>query len=134
VNQLHDFNPGIDPSGLFWTTAIPGDAVDADFDDGEASLEVDKLGLDDYFTVENALFGGGPPEVPAHASYDVEWHVGGETFNFRDTTNHFEGRFKEGTASIKWSGQNALGYSFHSDSSKTNFAEIGRESNGVFFD
>jgi hypothetical protein len=79
------------------------------------------------------LFGGGPQEVPAHVSCDVEWRVGGETFNTRDTTNHFEGRFKEGTATIKWRGSE-LGYSFHSDTSKTNFAEIGRESNGVFFD
>jgi hypothetical protein len=64
----------------------------------------------------------------------VEWRVGRETFNFRDTTNHFEARFKEGTASIKWNGSNANGYSFDSDTSTTNFAEIGRESNGVFFD
>jgi hypothetical protein len=132
-NQIHDFNPGIDASGLFWTVAIPGDAVDADFDDGEASLEVHSLHLDDYFNLGNALFGGGPQEIPAQVSYEVEWRVGGETFNIRDTTNHFEGRFKEGTATIKWSGREQ-GYSFHSDSSKTNFAEIGRESNGVFFD
>ena len=52
MNQIHDFNPGIDPSGLFWTAALPGDAADADFDDGEASLEVHNLAMDDYFTVE----------------------------------------------------------------------------------
>ena len=27
-DQVHDFEPGIAPSGLFWTIPIPGDAID----------------------------------------------------------------------------------------------------------
>jgi hypothetical protein len=26
-DQIHDFNPGIAPSGLFWTVRLPDDSV-----------------------------------------------------------------------------------------------------------
>ena len=39
TNQIHDFNPGISPEGVFWTVPIKG-GVDVDFEDGTAEVEV----------------------------------------------------------------------------------------------
>jgi hypothetical protein len=59
-NQVHDFNLGIAPSGLFWTAALPAGAVTVNLWPGEARMRAADLALTDDFTLANALFGTGP--------------------------------------------------------------------------
>jgi hypothetical protein len=76
------------------------------------------------------------PAVPATVSYELRWN-GPVTreISVRDTDYGFRGLFKENTVSLTWSASRA-GFKFVSDAANTStvlFAELGRESNGVFF-
>ena len=90
--------------------------------------------IKDYFNIPNALFGPTPP-VPASVSFELRWSGVTKRVHTRDVTNHFVGDYIEDTATIHWTA-NEAGFHFVSDSanpSTTVFAEIGSESNGVFF-
>jgi len=50
-DQIHDFNPGIAPSGLFWTIRIPDESVEVDFDDARASMNISDLQVKDLARV-----------------------------------------------------------------------------------
>jgi hypothetical protein len=133
-NQIHDFDPGIAPSGLFWTTAIPAGSVDADLGSGRGRMRVRDLATRDYGNIPNALKQG--PFVDATVSFDIRWKGGGDRVKISDPMNDFGGTFVEGPATIKWSGENAKGEFFRSDPANTSishFAEVGKERNGVFF-
>jgi hypothetical protein len=55
--------------------------------------------------------------------------------NFQDSDRRFRGRFLENNATLAWSASRA-GFKFVSDaasSSTSVFAELARESNGLFF-
>jgi hypothetical protein len=133
ANQIHDFNPGIAPSGLFWTIRIPNDSVEIDLDEAEASMDLSDLEIEDYHDIVNALLRG--PSVPADASFHVRWSGVKNRVKISDQTNGFTGNYIEDTATIHWSAREA-GFKFVSDPANTSttvFAEIGRERNGVFF-
>lgn len=135
-------NPGIAPSGLFWTTALPEDAVDVDFDDGTAEMQASNVRLMDFGNIGNGLFGGGPPPVPATASFLVRWTAGAadeddvDPVRVVNTSDGHAGEFVRGTAQMEWSA--TVGdFDFMSapiGTSSSAFAEIGRERNGSFFD
>jgi hypothetical protein len=132
-NQIHDFNPGITPSGLFWTIRIPDDSVEIELDEAEASMDLSDLEIEDYHDIVNALMRG--PSVPADVSFHVRWRGVKNRVKIRDETNGFTGHYIEDTATIRWSAQEA-GFKFVSDPANTSttvFAEIGKERNGVFF-
>ncbi len=155
--QIHDFSPGIPTSGfsrgLFWTKHIPIDSVTVNLGNATASLELGGLQIKDFFTVKNSFLNFLPPDqqppgvvppVDAFVSLRMRW--GGEkaridVTDFEDTdltNNHrFAGAFIEDTATIQWSVMvPSVNFEFQSDSTKTfesEFAEIGRERNGVFF-
>ena len=131
--QIHDFNPGIAANGLFWTIRIPDESVDVDLDDATASLQVRNRDIEDYKTLANALADG--PSVEATVSFSVWWRGVKKRFHASDSTNRFRAHFIEDWAKIEWSACEK-GFTFHSDqahTSKTVFAEIGSERNGVFF-
>ncbi|HEY3209862.1 MAG TPA: hypothetical protein VGL18_08715 [Actinomycetota bacterium] len=133
-NQIHDFDPGIAPSGLFWTTALPSGSVTGSAGTGNARMHVTDLAVRDYHDIPNALQQG--PFVDATVSFDMRWTGGGGHVKVRDHTNDFGGRYVEGTATIEWSGVNAKGEFFQSDPANTSvshFAEVGKERNGIFF-
>jgi len=48
TGQVHDFNPGIRESGLFWTQPVSEDALEVDLTDGTATLGFDDLDEEDY--------------------------------------------------------------------------------------
>ena len=132
-NQIHDFNPGIEPfpSGLFWTIRIPDSSVAANLGRGAASYRLSGLELEDFGSLPNALRDG--PSVPATVSFDVDWSGVVERGTTKDTTHRFQLAFVRTGATIHWSGESSLG-SFQSTSvTKVNFAQIAHETNGVFF-
>jgi len=61
--QIHDFNPGIESSGLFWTSEIEPGTVAAHPGNGSAVMDVHDLASRDYHDLVNAITGG--PFLPA---------------------------------------------------------------------
>ncbi len=89
--QIHDFNPGITESGLFWTIPISADTIKVNFAAGKASFQVSDVDVEDYHDVVNALMDG--PEVDAEVSWNIRWsHPLGRT-KIRDVENNFAGDF-----------------------------------------
>lgn len=50
---MHSYDPGFLPTGTFWITPIPEDAVEVDFDEGEAQFRLKDVCVFDFLTVEN---------------------------------------------------------------------------------
>ena len=75
THQIVDNNPGITSDGLLWTIRAANSAVEADFDAGTARYQMSNVAMQDYRTLQNALFGGGVgvpgPSVPSTVSFDV---------------------------------------------------------------
>ena len=144
TNQIHDFNPGITPEGVFWTTPI-SDGVDVDFDDGEAELDVNNLDVDDYFNVVNALLDQSgqagnhtPVEIPARVSFEINWHRVRDRFRVVNPAQHYEASVILNESSIRWTAHEAAAegapsFSFRSTSSTNVFSMLAREKNGRFF-
>ena len=130
TSQVHDFNPGIEASGLFWTTPIERDSVRVDLGAGSAALHVVDLETEDYGTVVNALQDG--PSVEAGVSFDISWSGLGERVKIRNRTTGFAGEYVRNSATLVWSASES-GFRFQADPLASHFAEIGKERNGVFF-
>ena len=128
---LHDLNPGIAPSGLFWTIAIPGMDVHFNLGDGNASMQADDVPVfDDVF--------GDPPPTPSSVSFTVVWRGVDVRLKIRNTDpiyGGFAGTFIRNTAQMEWTA--TVGdFTFVSApmaTSSSSFAEIGHERNGIFF-
>ena len=140
---MHDFNPGVHPfpTGLFWTTAVPSDSVDFDFEDAEASLELDDFQIDDYHDVVNALVNDADVNT-GHIGVNLEWSGvikrGHSRVNDPATMRKFETHWINDRATLEWSATepattSAPGFKFESKTSVMGFGQIARERNGVFF-
>jgi hypothetical protein len=140
TQQFHDFEPGILPSGLFWTVPISSSAIDVSPGAGTARLRVSNLAVPDYTNFFNSV-GLDPvpkPIVPSHVSFDVRWHGGGERRKIRDTDFGFVGHFVEGDATISFSVANdapgSVTYTAVAAGQTTVGAPgVGHERNGIFF-
>ena len=130
TSQVHDFNPGIEESGLFWTVRLDRGAVRVNLHDGTAALHVDDLDIEDYGNVVNALQDG--PSVEATVSFDVNWSGGHEPLKISNHDLRFRGQYIRNSATLVWSAAEH-GFAFQSDPLASGFAEIGHERNGVFF-
>lgn len=131
--QIHDFNPGITESGLFWTVAIPESAISVNFAAGKASFRVSNLDVEDYHDVVNALTDG--PSVPGTVSWNIQWsHVLGRS-KIRDVENQFAGDFVQNVAQTVWSGttETATFVSDPAGTSVNEFSLLAHERNGAFF-
>jgi hypothetical protein len=53
AQQIHDYNVHIDSNQVFWTVRVPDDAVDVDFDKGQATLRVADLEVFDDHDLAN---------------------------------------------------------------------------------
>src|ERR1700737_1772559 len=152
--QIHDFDPGIHPypGGLFWTvptSPIHPDEInerlkrqeakrieleDIELGDGTTHLSATDLVLQDYFSIPNALLHFlSPLSVGASCSFYVQWS-GPVTSKVPVTTPGSSGELSMCQATMTWSANNDLGFSFVSEPSGTTsaFAELGRIKNGVF--
>lgn len=133
--QIHDFNPGITQSGLFWTSFVPADNVHVDLTAGVATLEVHNLHMKDYFDLVNAVVGGGAPPVPSVVSYRVAWTATGAVNAFDNATQQYRGSFRGAAAQMEWSARTA-DFDFVSApaaTSTTDAAQLGSEANGTFY-
>ena len=82
TSQVHDFNPGISSTGVFWTAPIERGSVKINLGAGSAALHVADLDVEDYGNVVNALMDG--TSVPATVSFDVSWSGVSERVNLRN--------------------------------------------------
>lgn len=131
---MNDFNPGILPSGLFWTVAVPDDSVDVHPGAGTARFALSNFATRDFHNIGNSVMGG--PSDPAVVSFEMLWpgrgqalvQTDGSTFSFDSVVS---------SATVEWTGLNeATGMRFQSDPASTShseFAAVGHEKNGVFF-
>jgi hypothetical protein len=130
---VHDFNPGILPSGLFWVVQLPRDAFTVSHDGRRASLEAEDVCVLDSFQ----FLGQG--SVAASVSFTVRWQATGRRERRGSGTAvpatdpaAFLGRFAAARATGVFAGSE-VGFSFagRGDTDDT-FAELGPERNGVF--
>ena len=128
--QLHDFNGGIQPSGLFWIVQVPDDALEIEGQTAELNVEHASV-IDDF-----QFFA--PGGVPGTVSIHIKWTASGDVHHHEPTSSdptdpaNFEGEFRPATATGTFSGSE-LGLSFTaSASSESTFAEMGDERNGMF--
>lgn len=94
--HIHDFNPGIPPSGLFWTAAVPMNDVEIDLGRVRASFHVADFPLLD--TIPS-------PNPAATVSFDMEWSGKTADLTVKDFVNGFAGEYHECSATIEWSAQ-----------------------------
>jgi hypothetical protein len=140
---LHSYDPGVSPTLAFWVARIPTGGASADLDAGTAELHVgDVCSVLDAFTVENSLTPTHPLGNIVSAvidSLDIRWSgVTRSIIGFSDPANQFSGDFFETSASIRVTAttKKSTGHGFRfvsSATTKVNFAQIGRETNGVYF-
>jgi hypothetical protein len=126
-----------------WLSRIPKGGTRIDLDGGTAELHVRNIcSVFDAFAVSNSL-------DPTHAlgnivsavidSLDMQWSgVTRSVIGFSDPVNRFSGDFFEtaATISVTATTKKSTGHGFRfvsSATTKVNFAQIGRETNGVFF-
>ncbi len=133
VPQIQDYNPGIAPSGLFWTIRVPDGAVRVNHDATSATYGLKNVTLFDYPNVEVAFLQ--PPAPTVTASFDMTFKAKGSRFKSRDTAQHFTGLFRLADSRLEW---NAIGSNFEYQSdpmstSTTVYSAIGFERNGIFY-
>ena len=131
--QLHDYEPGIAPNGLFWTVPISPRSVRVDARRGTASFRLRDHAIPDFHNFENSLLSG--PSVPAHVTFDIEWHGPTKPFRVDKPDQQFRGDFRQGRVTAEWSSRQD-GFAFQSaPASRTTsvFAAVGHERNGIFY-
>lgn len=132
---MHDWEPGIAGSGLFWTVPVSPSAITINPNNGTARLRVTNMAIPDFHDFINAI-STAPPTVPSHVSFDVRWAGGGDRSAIRDDTYGYEGVFITGNATIDFVASNDGGLTYRSDHNvQTNVGSpgVGRERNGAFF-
>jgi hypothetical protein len=148
----HSWDPGITPSGVFWTTPAEHGGVTVNLRREKALLHVKNVSVFDGFTVPNALDEAHPlGHVPSIInSLRIEWSNTTRATSFSNCeVNGFRGRYFEDTATIEVIATTPPtparmcppaparhGFRFVSDPAHTtinHFSLIGRERNGIFF-
>ncbi|MGH9839453.1 MAG: hypothetical protein ACREEM_11790 [Blastocatellia bacterium] len=133
AGQIHDFNPGIAGSGLFWTTCIDEHDVSVNPGNGRASMQVRDIALRDFHDLVNALLEG--RSVPAVASFEINWTASSNKRQFHYPPGEWDANVVLNSAQVAWEARTATAR-FVSDPASTStslFAEVGHERNGVFF-
>ena len=138
ADQVHDFNPGIAPSGFFWTIPIEPGAIKVDPATGEVRLRVQAPKIEDYHDILNSigLVQGAAP-VPSRVSFDVRWAGHGDAMDVHGPTFGFIGHYVTGPATISFtaSNDNSNVVDTSGPTGQTNAGRpgVGTEQNGVFF-
>ena len=129
---MHDFNPGIRPSGLFWIVQVPDDALQIKGNNVTVRLK-DVAVSDNFFFL-------GPGNVASTVSFEITYTRSGAPRQVRPVSS-------DPTSPFSWAGEmwmaTAVGsftasYSGGGFSAQGNldstglFAEVGTERNGFF--
>jgi hypothetical protein len=133
-NQVHDWNPGILPSGLLWTIPIDKKTIDADHS-GRARFHMKNLPVPDFHDFFNAIQPNAS-SVPGHVSFDARWSGHAKKQKIRDTTFGFEGSYVVNDLRISFTASDdgaGVTYSSDPDGQQTASAAVGKERNGAFF-
>lgn len=136
--QVHDYEPGIMPNGLFWTVPIPPEAVELDFGAGTARFRMSNMAIPDFHDFPNSI-GAAKPAIPvaqASATFDVRWRATGRATPLRDEIAGYTGLFMDSQATMTWSvDQPAQHFRFATDAAPTTTVGgvLGRERNGSYF-
>jgi hypothetical protein len=127
---------------LFWTVPLQrgredeGDGgVTVDLDSGQARMRARNLDVSDFFTIPNALFRiQNPASVPATVSFDIRWLGPATAPSAVTSPPGSSGQLVMSPVTMRWSAQNALGFSFKSNPAGTTsfFGQLGRVRNGIF--
>jgi hypothetical protein len=134
--QLHDFNPGIEPSGLFWTIPFDDDVFHARPRKGTARFHVRRLAIPDFGDFGNSV-SPNPTSVPGHVRFDMRWLGGGARSHISDAAFGFAGTYVAGDIHVDFSARDdgtGVVYRSDPDGQVTVGGGVGRERNGVFFD
>jgi hypothetical protein len=122
-------------NGLFWTTVVGDDDIDVDLAAGTATLRGNNLHMKDFHDFENALLGNGEPPTPSVVSFTVKWTATGEMVHFDNPSQQYRGDMRTATAQMDWTARSGM-FDYTSaplDTSTTEAAQIGTESNGSFY-
>jgi hypothetical protein len=134
--QVHDFEPGIKPSGLFWTIPVPPSAGVVYPHAGTARFRMQNVAVPDFHDFFNAI-SPFPSTLPAHVSFDVRWSGGGGATQIRDPVFGFEGTYIGGEATILFRAyddtRRGVIFTSNPGGQTTVGAGVGSERNGVFF-
>ena len=133
--QVHDFNPGITQTGVFWTTIVSDETVEVDLGAGTASIEVANIQQKDYFSFENAMLRNGDNPRQGRVSYRVEWTAIEPPTAVDNPGQMYRGEVAPALAKMAWSGRSG-DFEFQShplDTSTTDAAQLGSCSNGSYY-
>jgi hypothetical protein len=144
TQQDHDWEPGIAPSGLFWTIPIDDKALHVEPGAGKARYRLTGVPVLDFHDGISAVVGGGPDPVPAHVSFEVRWAGKGEKRKIRDETFGFAGHYVTGPSTITFSARNDASdvvytsdpggqYNPPPEQGGAGSPAVGHEKNGIFF-
>jgi hypothetical protein len=139
MTQVHDFNPGITPNGVFWIAEVPDDAVKIS-PDGETLT----IHLENVSVVDQGSFPAGTGTTPATVSFDITYTKSGAPRHVRPISRDPLSPFNwagemwtatnSGTFSVAYNDKSFLAQgTFSSDFLPAgNFGEMGTERNGSF--
>jgi len=130
VTQVHDWNPGITETGVFWTTPIQRRNVVVDAETGAATMSVYNLPMLDFTDFPTAMTTG--ESVPGTVNVVCHWDAGGEQIDIDNPDTGFAGSFFHNRATLSWSAENEDGFRFIADPFSEGFAEVGTTRNGQF--
>jgi len=132
LTQIHDFNPGITDSGLFWVARINPDDVSVNPGNGRAVMDVEDLDLEDYGDFVNSLLDG--PSLEGTASFRVEWSMSNDRHRFRYAPEKWTANVVYNEARVQWEGETSAAH-FVTDADGPQdslFADVGHERSGAF--
>jgi hypothetical protein len=134
--QVHDFNGGTAPNGLFWIVQIPDDAVV--ITDNTLTIRLENVPVIDQLQFPPAV--AGLPGIPATMSFNITYTKSGKPRNVQPTS-------ADPLSPFAWAGEMSMATNSgtfsvrHQDgsfsatgsfSSSGNFGEMGTERNGSF--
>lgn len=131
-NQLHSFHQPIASNGLFWTTAIPDDALRISRDGRTAEFKICN-----YPIIDQPTFPLPGPTYKARISLTIQWRGETTRVGWTNPAQRFQILFRGAVARVAFEAHvPSLDFSFVSDAASTSrslFAMIGEERNGEFF-
>ena len=153
--QNHAYDPGLTPpgpAGLVWVTTIPSSSVSVGLttrstfhaDDcnheavvNSATVDVTDVALFDWVGNKNSFINNVAARQDAKVAFKIQWSNVSKLEEITDPANTLRGSFGESDVTMQWSSKNADGFEFHSDPStpsQKEFALVGHERNGFYFD